>query len=131
MSEVLEINVAKTISEKTKKISRKNRKQIKQEKNSITKVLPICEIKRDGTIVTKVKSYFEYSVILGLTPQDLTTLSSKEIDKVTNAYWTFHKSYPHSFKEFYLNFPENNTDQQYYIQKKISKDLQHWFKNIR
>ena len=85
MSEVLEINVAKTISEKTKKISRKNRKQIKQEKNSITKVLPICEIKRDGTIVTKVKSYFEYSVILGLTPQDLTTLSSKEIDKVTNA----------------------------------------------
>lgn len=122
MSEVLEINVAKTISEKTKKISRKNRKQIKQEKNSITKVLPICEIKRDGTIVTKVKSYFEYSVILGLTPQDLTTLSSKEIDKVTNAYWTFHKSYPHSFKEFYLNFPENNTDQQYYIQKKISKE---------
>lgn len=122
MQEVLEIDVTKKLAEKKKKTSRKSRKKIKAEKNTIAKVLPIREIKPDGTIVTKIKSYYEYSVVFGLTPQDLTTLSQKEIDKITNAYWQFHKTYSHSFKEFYLNFPENNIEQQYYIQKKISKE---------
>ncbi|CEN25504.1 Uncharacterised protein [[Clostridium] sordellii] len=108
----------KNSSNKTK--SRKNRK-IEKQINRINQVYPIIGITDEGYIKTKIGLYEGVFEIFDVKKYDLFLLDDSEIDFVTENNWKMQKLYPFPLKEVYMNFQEENKEQQEYFKYKIER----------
>ena len=108
----------KNSSNKTK--SRKNRK-IEKQINRINQVYPIIGITDEGYIKTKIGVYEGVFEIFDVKKYDLFLLDDSEIDFVTENNWKMQKLYPFPLKEVYMNFQEENKEQQEYFKYKIER----------
>jgi hypothetical protein len=108
----------KNSNNKTK--SRKNKK-IEKQINKINKVYPIVGIIEEGYIKTKIGLYEAVFEIFDVKKYDLFLLDDSEIDFVTENNWKMQKLYPYPLKEVYMNFQEENREQQEYFKYKIER----------
>ncbi|SCJ53436.1 Uncharacterised protein [uncultured Clostridium sp.] len=108
----------KNSNNKTK--SRKNKK-IEKQINRINKVYPVTGITDEGYIKTKIGLYEAVFEIFDVKKYDLFLLDDSEIDFVTENNWRMQKLYPFALKEVYMNFQEENKEQQEYFKYKIER----------
>lgn len=100
--------------------SRKNKK-IEKQINKINKVYPINGVTDEGYIKTKIGLYERVFEIFDVKKYDLFLLDDSEIDFVTENNWKMQKLYPFPVKEVYMNFQEDNKEQQEYFKYKIER----------
>nr|WP_195366203.1 hypothetical protein [[Eubacterium] tenue] len=108
----------KKLSSKDK--SRKNKK-IEKEINKMNKIYPIGGVTNEGYIKTKIGIYELVFEIFDVKKYDLFLLDDSEIDFVTENNWRMQKLYPYPLKEVYMNFQEENKEQQNYFKYKIER----------
>lgn len=108
----------KNLNNKSK--SRKNKK-IEKQINKINKVYPIVGITDEEYIKTKIGLYEAVFEIFDVKKYDLFLLDNSEIDFVTENNWKMQKLYPYPLKEVYMNFQEENREQQEYFKYKIER----------
>ncbi|MCE4051675.1 hypothetical protein [Bacillus sp. Au-Bac7] len=106
---------------KKEKLSRADKKILKAI-NSINLVYPINGITEEGFVKTKLSIYESYIEIFELKKYDLFLVAdTEEFDTVTGMAWNLEKLYPYPKKEVYMNFPEENSEQQEYFRYKLEK----------
>lgn len=105
---------------KKEKASSKERK-IQKQIDRINKVYPIHGVTSEGFIKTKVGFREAVYEIFSVKKYDLFLLDNTESDYVTESNWEFNKLYPFPIKEIYMNFPEENQEQQEYFKHKIER----------
>lgn len=108
----------KNSNNKTK--SRKNKK-IEKQINRINKIYPVTGITDEGYIKTKIGLYEAVFEIFDVKKYDLFLLDDSEIDFVTENNWRMQKLYSFALKEVYMNFQEENKEQQEYFKYKIER----------
>ncbi|MGL4730906.1 MAG: hypothetical protein ACRCW0_04905 [Clostridium sp.] len=116
----MQFDAIKVKNSSSKDKSRKNRK-IEKEINKINKVYPIVGVTDEGYIKTKIGLYEAVFEIFDVRKYDLFLLDNSEIDFVTENNWRMQKLYPYPLKEVYMNFQEENKEQQKYFKYKIDK----------
>ncbi|EQK41134.1 hypothetical protein C671_2780 [[Clostridium] bifermentans ATCC 19299] len=114
----MQFDAIKVKNSSSKDKSRKNKK-IEKEINKINKVYPIVGVTDEGYIKTKIGLYEAVFEIFDVRKYDLFLLDNSEIDFVTENNWRMQKLYPYPLKEVYLNFQEENKEQQKYFKYKI------------
>lgn len=114
----MQFDAIKVKNSSSKDKSRKNKK-IEKEINKINKVYPIVGVTDEGYIKTKIGLYEAVFEIFDVRKYDLFLLDDSEIDFVTENNWRMQKLYPYPLKEVYLNFQEENKEQQKYFKYKI------------
>ncbi|RZI47953.1 ATP-binding protein [Lactococcus kimchii] len=77
-------------------------------------------IDSEGRLHATIDGKEEYSYLLAVKGYDLAGQSEAEYSTIKAKYWSFHKNYTYPFKEFYMNFPENNSKNQAYLLRKFS-----------
>lgn len=116
----MQFDAIKVKNSSSKDKSRKNKK-IEKEINKINKVYPIVGVTDEGYIKTKIGLYEAVFEIFDVKKYDLFLLDTFEIDYVTESNWRMQKLYPYPLKEVYMNFQEENKEQQKYFKYKIDK----------
>ena len=116
----MQFDAIKVKNSSSKDKSRKNKKNEK-EINKINKVYPIVGVTDEGYIKTKIGLYEAVFEIFDVRKYDLFLLDNSEIDFVTENNWRMQKLYPYPLKEVYMNFQEENKEQQKYFKYKIDK----------
>ncbi|QEZ70802.1 hypothetical protein D4A35_17850 (plasmid) [Paraclostridium bifermentans] len=116
----MQFDAIKVKNSSSKDKSRKNKK-IEKEINKINKVYPIVGVTDEGYIKTKIGLYEAVFEIFDVRKYDLFLLDNSEIDFVTENNWRMQKLYPYPLKEVYMNFQEENKEQQKYFKYKIDK----------
>lgn len=114
----MQFDAIKVKNSSSKDKSRKNKK-IEKEINKINKVYPIVGVTDEGYIKTKIGLYEAVFEIFDVRKYDLFLLDNSEIDFVTENNWRMQKLYPYPLKEVYMNFQEENKEQQKYFKYKI------------
>ncbi|EQK40027.1 hypothetical protein C672_3555 [[Clostridium] bifermentans ATCC 638] len=114
----MQFDAIKVKNSSSKSKSRKNKK-IEKEINKINKVYPIVGVTDEGYIKTKIGLYEAVFEIFDVRKYDLFLLDNSEIDFVTENNWRMQKLYPYPLKEVYMNFQEENKEQQKYFKYKI------------
>lgn len=114
----MQFDAIKVKNSSSKSKSRKNEK-IEKEINKINKVYPIVGVTDEGYIKTKIGLYEAVFEIFDVRKYDLFLLDNSEIDFVTENNWRMQKLYPYPLKEVYMNFQEENKEQQKYFKYKI------------
>jgi len=117
-----------TVVEKKSKFQQLSQLPLKKQTKDMESAYPVKRIDKDGmiTAILRTRAGFrhkEYSYYLAVTPYDLTNLTPDELDEIQTNWSAFQKSYRLPFKEIFLSFPENNAEQQDYIQKLMRKEL--------
>jgi hypothetical protein len=111
--------------EKRKKKEAPRRRQDKKALNEltqITRVYPVIGYTDEGYVKTRVLGFIEgFFEILKVKQYDLYIFDDEQIDFVTMGQWDLNKLYPAPLKEIYLNFPEENQEQQAYFKYKIDQ----------
>lgn len=120
------------VKDSNSKSKLKKNKKIEKEINNINKVYPITGVTDEGYIKTKItdEGYVKSKIgahetvfeIFDVKKYDLFLLDNSEIDFVTENNWRMQKLYPYALKEVYMNFQEENKEQQKYFKHKIEKD---------
>ncbi|MEG0235868.1 MAG: hypothetical protein RSB77_05435 [Bacilli bacterium] len=116
----MQFDAIKVKTKNNQKKSRKNKK-IEKQINRINKVYPIVGTTDDGYIKTKIGLYEAVFEIFDVKKYDLFLLDDSEIDFVSENNWRMQKLYPFPLKEVYMNFQEENKEQQEYFKYKIEK----------
>lgn len=116
----MQFDAIKVKNSNSKSNSRKNKK-IEKQINKINKVYPVKGVTEEGYIRTKIGLYESVFEIFDVKKYDLFLLDDSEIDFVTENNWKMQKLYPHSLKEVYMNFQEENKEQQEYFKYKIER----------
>jgi hypothetical protein len=117
-----------TVVEKKSKFKAMKKMPFKRQTKDMEAAYPVKRIDMDGMVTATVRTkagfrHKEYSYYLAVTPYDLTNLTTDELDDIQTNYGSFQKSYRAPFKEVFLSFPENNAEQQDYIQKLMANEL--------
>lgn len=110
------------IEKREKERQPKNRREKKAlaELDRISRVYPVHGYTDDGYVKTKVLGFIDgFIEVLKLRQYDLYKLDSAQYDTLTSGQWNLNKLYAPPLKEVYLNFPEDNQDQQNYWKYKI------------
>lgn len=116
----MQFDAIKVKKSSSKYKSRKNKK-IEKEINKINKIYPIGGVTNEGYIKTKIGIYELVFEIFDVKKYDLFLLDDSEIDFVTENNWRMQKLYPYPLKEVYMNFQEENKEQQNYFKYKIER----------
>ncbi|MFS0882518.1 hypothetical protein [Metabacillus niabensis] len=103
---------------KKNKLTRKEKK-ISKQIDKINQVYPIIGYTEEGYIKTKYSYKEVFLEILDCKKYDLFLMDNEEFNYTTENYWKFQKLYHHPVKEVYMNFPEDNQQQQEYFKHKI------------
>lgn len=116
----MQFDAIKVKKSSSKYKSRKNKK-IEKEINKMNKIYPIGGVTNEGYIKTKIGIYELVFEIFDVKKYDLFLLDDSEIDFVTENNWRLQKLYPYPLKEVYMNFQEENKEQQNYFKYKIER----------
>lgn len=116
----MQFDAIKVKNSSSKDKSRKNKK-IEKEINKMNKIYPIGGVTNEGYIKTKIGIYELVFEIFDVKKYDLFLLDDSEIDFVTENNWRMQKLYPYPLKEVYMNFQEENKEQQNYFKYKIER----------
>ncbi|GAB2027874.1 hypothetical protein [Lactovum odontotermitis] len=85
-------------------------------------IYPVQEFQEDGTVICEYNGEKQIQALFRPTPYDLSKLTDEEFERISNGYWEFHRLYKKQMKEFYINFPENNKDNQSFINEKMKQE---------
>lgn len=110
------------IEEREKARQSKNRREKKAlaELNGINRIYPVCGYTDEGFVRTKALGFIDgFFEILKVRQYDLYKLDAAQYDALTSGQWNLNKLYAPPLKEVYLNFPEDNQEQQNYWKYKI------------
>lgn len=80
---------------------------------------PVTAIFDDGVVETVYNGITQYQALFRPTSYDLTKITDAEFDTLSSQYWEFHRLHKEEFKEIYLNFPENNKENQDFLNEKM------------
>lgn len=80
----------------------------------------------EGRLHTTIDGKEEFSYLLSVKGYDLAGQSVEEYKAIKAKYWAFQKNYTYAFKEFYMNFPENNSKNQNHLLSKFSGKKGMW-----
>lgn len=116
----MQFDAIKVKNSNGKSESRKNKK-IEKVIDKINKVYPVGGVTDEGYIKTKIGIYEGVFEIFDVKKYDLFLLDESEIDFVTESNWKMQKLYPYPLKEIYMNFQEENKEQQKYFKYKIER----------
>lgn len=116
----MQFDAIKVKNSSSKDKSRKNKK-IEKEINKMNKIYPIGGVTNEGYIKTKIGIYELVFEIFDVKKYDLFLLDDSEINFVTENNWRMQKLYPYPLKEVYMNFQEENKEQQNYFKYKIER----------
>ncbi|MDD9150449.1 MULTISPECIES: hypothetical protein [unclassified Sporolactobacillus] len=106
--------------EKERQPTNRREKKALAELDQINRIYPVHGYTDDGYVITKVLGFIDgFIEILKLRQYDLYKLDSMQYDTLTSGQWNLNKLYVPPLKEVYLNFPEDNQDQQNYWKYKI------------
>lgn len=85
-------------------------------------IYPVEEFLEDGTVFSSYNGEKQMQAIFRPTAYDLSKLTDEEFDLISNGYWEFHRLHKKELKEIYINFPENNKDNQGFIHEKMKEE---------
>ncbi|MFT8389965.1 MAG: hypothetical protein ABF683_01665 [Sporolactobacillus sp.] len=106
--------------EKARQPKNRREKKALAELDGMNRTYPVCGYTDEGFIRTKVLGFIDgYYEILKVRQYDLYKLDDAQYDKLTSGEWDLNKLYAPPLKEVYLNFPEDNQEQQNYWKYKI------------
>lgn len=100
--------------EQEKKITKKDKKSLLR----LTKIYPISGVRKDNIVKLKIHGKELYALVMDTKKYDLELLDEDQANFATENYWSFHRQFSGSFKEIFMNFPEDNQRQQAYIRYK-------------
>lgn len=109
------------VKESKKPNQTRQEKKITKQINKINKVYPVCGVTEEEFIKSKIGATVVYFEILDVRKYDLFLMDEQEFQFVTENNWKFQKQYPFPIKEVYMNFPEDNQQQQDYFKHKIER----------
>lgn len=100
---------------------RTNEKTSKEKRKiGLLDIYPIKGTTEKNHVIVETEFQRYYAVFFDVKKYDLNLLDDQEAATLTNNFWNFLKQYDGSVKEIYMNFPENNSEQQRYLEHKIA-----------
>lgn len=104
-----------------KKKQPKQNRSLRKRYHKILDELVIKGMTPEGYIRTEYRGVSHVFDIVTAAKYDIELMDDESYDELTNVYWDFMKNYPYPIKEVYLNFNEDNQEQQAYFMDKIKK----------
>lgn len=86
------------------------------------RVYPVVKFDDDGVVQSEFNGQIQYQAIFRPTPYDLSKLTDEEFDAISSGYWEFHRLHKKELKEIYINFPENNKENQGFVNEKMKAE---------
>lgn len=117
---MMQFDVIKEKERDKPKLKGKNKK-IQKEITKLNKIYPVIGYTEEGFIKTKIGFNEAIFEIFEVKKYDLFLMDDQEFNYVTDTNWDMLRKYSYAIKEVYMNFPEDNQEQQEYFNFKIKQ----------